>query len=168
MYKYVWSLLALLPSTRRMNRVRGLFLARYAGGSCGKLTVGPWVRVDKPHLVHLGDWVAINSGVVVVPSKHAPISVGDHTLIGPNCVLRSADHVYQDPGVPIRLQGHARAPISIERDCWLGAAVTVLQGVVIGQGSVVGANSVVNRSLPPLSVAMGAPAKVVKVRGRES
>jgi acetyltransferase-like isoleucine patch superfamily enzyme len=51
--------------------------------------------------------------------------------------------------------------IRIGDDCWIGARVFVLAGVTIGDGCVVGAGSVVTRSLPPNSIAVGVPAKVV-------
>ena len=52
----------------------------------------------------------------------------------------------------------------IEDDCWLGHGVTVLDGVTIGKGSVIGAGAVVTKNIPPYSVALGVPAKVVKSR----
>lgn len=52
-------------------------------------------------------------------------------------------------------------PITIEDDCWLGANVTVLPGVTIGKGCTIGAGAVVNKDVPPYSVAVGVPAKVV-------
>jgi len=48
--------------------------------------------------------------------------------------------------------------------CWLGHGVTVLDGVTIGKGSVIGAGAVVTKDIPPYSVALGVPAKVVKSR----
>ena len=54
--------------------------------------------------------------------------------------------------------------IIIEDDCWLGSHVTVTKGVRIGKGSVIGANSVVTKDIPPYSVAVGTPAKVIKKR----
>jgi acetyltransferase-like isoleucine patch superfamily enzyme len=53
-------------------------------------------------------------------------------------------------------------PIILEDDVWLGARVIVLKGVTIGQGAVIGAGSVVTRDIPPHSVAVGQPARVVK------
>ena len=52
----------------------------------------------------------------------------------------------------------------IEPDVWIGTKTTVTRGVVIGQGVVVGANAVVTRDLPPYSISVGAPARVIKDR----
>jgi virginiamycin A acetyltransferase len=54
--------------------------------------------------------------------------------------------------------------VVIEDDVWLGYNVTVLPGVTIGQGSVIGAGSVVTSDIPPYTVAVGNPAKVIKTR----
>ncbi|GAL30930.1 chloramphenicol acetyltransferase [Vibrio variabilis] len=53
---------------------------------------------------------------------------------------------------------------TIGNDVWLGYDVTVMPGVSIGHGSIVGAKSVVSSDIPPYSVAVGNPAKVVKAR----
>jgi acetyltransferase-like isoleucine patch superfamily enzyme len=60
------------------------------------------------------------------------------------------------------------APVTIGRGTWLGQNVVVLPGVTIGQHCVVGANSVVNSSIPDYSVAVGAPARVVRQYNRNS
>jgi acetyltransferase-like isoleucine patch superfamily enzyme len=56
----------------------------------------------------------------------------------------------------------------IEDDCWLGTGVKVLDGVTIGQGSVVGAGAVVTKDIPPYSVAVGIPSKVIAQRNNKT
>ena len=55
----------------------------------------------------------------------------------------------------------------IEDDCWIGSGVRILDGVTIGHGSIVGAGAVVTKSIPPYSVAVGVPAKVMSKRGQQ-
>lgn len=80
--------------------------------------------------------------------------------MGPNVTLSTAGH---ETSVLSRVKyvefGH---PIRIEDDCWLGSNVTVLPGVTVGRGSTIGAGSVVTRDIPPYSVAVGVPARVIK------
>jgi len=53
-------------------------------------------------------------------------------------------------------------PVTIEEDCWLGTGAIVLPGVSIGRGSIIGAGAVVTKDIPPLSLAVGVPARVVR------
>jgi acetyltransferase-like isoleucine patch superfamily enzyme len=93
------------------------------------------------------------------------LEIGDHTRIAAYCVVAPMNHNYSDPATPIRLQGETAIGIKIGRDVWLGNGVRVVDGVEIGDGCVVGAGSVVTKSLPPFSIAVGVPARVIKQRG---
>lgn len=88
------------------------------------------------------------------------VIIGDRVQMGPNVSIYSAGH---DTSVLSRIKfvefGH---PVRIEDDCWIGGDVTILPNVTIGKGSTVGAGAVVTKSIPPYSVALGSPAKVVK------
>ena len=53
-------------------------------------------------------------------------------------------------------------PVTIENDCWLAANVVVCGGVTIGEGSVIGAGSVVTKNIPPHSLAVGNPCRVIR------
>lgn len=65
--------------------------------------------------------------------------------------------------------GHpsCKGDILVENDVWIGAKSTIMSGVKIHNGSVVGANSVVTKDVPPYSIVVGNPAKVVKYRFNE-
>lgn len=76
------------------------------------------------------------------------------------------NHNFADPELPIVQQGLSCQGIDLEDDCWIGSGVRVLDGVTIGRGSVVGAGAVVTANIPPLSVAVGVPAKVASQRGK--
>ncbi|MEA5583688.1 acyltransferase [Nodularia harveyana UHCC-0300] len=92
------------------------------------------------------------------------IRIGKHCMIASHSGIYANNHKFADLTQPIRYQGVTRKGILIEDDCWLGHGVTVLDGVTIGQGSVIGAGSVVNKDVPPYSVAVGSPVRVIKSR----
>ena len=86
-------------------------------------------------------------------------------MMGPEVLIYTQNHCTSNPDVPMRTQGMTQImPVIIEDDVWIGARVCILPGVVIGKGSVIGACAVVSKSIPPYSVAVGNPAKVVKIR----
>jgi len=93
----------------------------------------------------------------------AKIVIEDRCQIGANVSLIAENHEFGGAG-EIFEQGVSQKGIVVERDVWLGNNVTVLDGVRIGSGSVVGAGSVVTKSVPPRSVVVGVPARVIKSR----
>ncbi|NJN15538.1 MAG: acyltransferase [Oscillochloris sp.] len=97
----------------------------------------------------------------------AAIEIGRGVQIAPQCAFYPYDHGTA-PAIPIRDQAlTSRGPIIIEDDAWLGFGTIVLSGVRIGAGAVIGAGSVVTRDIPAAAVAVGSPARVVKMRDEE-
>ena len=92
------------------------------------------------------------------------IKIGNNVRIAPNVMIISANHVFDNPDIPICEQGMDVKPITIEDDVWVAGRVNIMAGVTIGKGSVIGAGSVVTKDIPPYSVAVGVPAKVIKTR----
>ena len=118
---------------------------------------GAW-HLEGPRLT-LGDGVVLQSNVMVTCAEsitlHPAAAIGANTLISDNdhTVDGSADSILQTPIVT--------APISIGRGVWVGHNCAILRGTSIGEFSVIGANSVVRGDIPPYSIAVGAPARVV-------
>jgi acetyltransferase-like isoleucine patch superfamily enzyme len=92
------------------------------------------------------------------------VKIGDGVYTGTQVQIAAVNHVYADPDKFIKDQGITAEGIVIEDDVWLGSNVVVVDGVTIGKGCIVGAGAVVTKDLPPYSVAVGIPAKVVKDR----
>ena len=90
----------------------------------------------------------------------ARIDIGDDVQIGPAVQLYTARHPL-DPAVR-RSYLESAKPIRIGNDVWIGGAAVVLPGVTVGDRSVVGAGTVVVRDVPPDTVVVGNPAKVVR------
>ncbi|OBQ37400.1 MAG: transferase [Anabaena sp. MDT14b] len=92
------------------------------------------------------------------------VYIGNNSLIAMHCRILSSSHVIAAKDDLIRYQPDILTPTTIGEDVWLGAGVTVLGGVTIGDGCIVGAGAVVTKDLPPYSIAVGVPAKVVRTR----
>jgi galactoside O-acetyltransferase len=101
----------------------------------------------------IGPDTSLNNNVQL-GANGGKISIGSGVLIGPNCVLRAADHIFEDLTRPIRDQGHIFGEIIIEDDVWIGANAVVTRNVRIGRGAIVGAGAVVTRDVPPLAIAV--------------
>lgn len=108
--------------------------------------------------ITLGRHCFANHNVVILDC--APVTLGDHVMIGPNTVISAAGHpvdpVARNAGVFVE------HPITIGNSVWIGANVTILGGVTIGDNCTIGAGSVVNRDIPPNSLAAGNPCKVLR------
>lgn len=135
----------------------------FLGGHC-RLGRDVFLETHGGGQIRLGSHVTINRGCVLV--SYSGITVGDHALIGEYVSIRDANHGMA-MGVPMNRQAHAAAPIHIGSDVWIGRGCAILKGVRIGDGAVVAANSVVTRDVPPLAIAAGSPAKIIKHRGKD-
>lgn len=112
--------------------------------------------------ISIGKETFIGSDVCI--TGPGDIRIGERCLIAAHCGIYANNHRFENIDQPIQSQGISRQGIFIDDDCWLGHAVTVLDGVTIGKGSVIGAGAVVTKDIPPYSVAVGVPAKVIKKR----
>ena len=75
-----------------------------------------------------------------------------------------SNHNYARTDIPIYRQGETSKGIVIEDDVWIGARVTILDGVRVGGGSIIAAGAVVSKDVEPFSVVGGVPARVLKSR----
>ena len=120
--------------------------------------IAPPFHCDHGHGIHLGENVIININAVMLDG--GDITIGDHTLIGPNCAFYTSCHSLDY--LERRKPQETCKPITIGEDCWLGGNVVVLGGVTIGPRTVIGAGSVVVKDIPADCVAVGNPCRVVK------
>jgi lipopolysaccharide O-acetyltransferase len=126
-----------------------------------------WIHVvgglgdDRSVKLDIGAYSGIGMGATIAAAKS--IVLGDHVLLARNVYISDHHHAYEDISRPIMYQGIGGvAPVSIEAHTWLGQNVVVLPGSTIGRHCIIGANSVVKGPIPDYSVAVGAPARVVK------
>jgi len=112
--------------------------------------------------IYIGNNVSINPYSIIY--GHGGLAIEDNVRIAAHCVIIPANHIFDDPSIPIYKQGETRKGIHIEQDVWIGARVTILDGVTIKRGAVIAAGSVVTKDVPANSIIAGIPAKIINNR----
>ena len=118
--------------------------------------ITPPFYCDHGNGIHLAEGVFLNFGCTILDGAH--VTIGRHTLLGPNCQLYTPQHPMDH--VLRRETKETAYPITIGEDCWLGGNVTVCPGVTIGNRVIVAAGSVVTRDVPDDVLVAGVPAVV--------
>ncbi len=90
------------------------------------------------------------------------VRIGDDVLLAPRVQILAVNHVFSDPSRPIIKQGITATGIAVEDGAWVGAGAILLDGVRIGARSVIGAGAVVTEDVPPRTLAVGTPARIVR------
>ncbi|QGY45690.1 acyltransferase [Maribellus comscasis] len=108
--------------------------------------------------VILGDRVRVGIGSVII----GPVTMGNGSGLGQHVFVAGFNHGYADGSKNSSAQPLDIKPTSIEEEAHIGANSVVVAGVTIGKRSQVGAGSVVTKDIPPFSVAVGNPARVIK------
>ncbi len=123
------------------------------------------VYLDTEHkggYIHVENDVYIGTGTTLF--GHLGLEIGDHVLMAQNITLTPYSHKFDDPDVNIIKQGGHSKKVVIGRDSYIGMGVCIMYSGDIGEGSVIAAGAVVVKPIPPYSVAVGCPAKVIKKR----
>lgn len=92
------------------------------------------------------------------------VIVGENTLIAAYVYIIGGGHDYSRTDIPISEQNKPSHGIKIEKNCWIGAGAKIFDNTTIGKETIIGAGSVVSKDIPPHSIAVGIPARVVKSR----
>lgn len=92
----------------------------------------------------LGKMVGINRNSMIM--CHDKVCIGDNTIMGPGVYIYDHDHVF-DPTVGVHRNEYVTAPITIGKNCWIGANTVILRGTTIGDNCLIAAGSVVKGRL---------------------
>lgn len=108
---------------------------------------GSKVKVRSGAELYIGDNMKMNYNCIIV--CHEKISIGEGTEFGPSVYLYDHDHDYR---VGLKENKFKSAPITIGKNCWIGANTVILRGTTLGDNCVVGAGCVLNGKYEPNSV----------------
>jgi galactoside O-acetyltransferase len=121
-----------------------------------------WAWIEPPFFfcygrhIKLGNYCYINVNCSFIDDGE--IEIGDYSEFGPNVVIATVGHPIDPEHRPLM---YVRK-VTIGKNVWIGASVTILPGVTIGDNSVIGAGSLVTKDIPANVVAYGSPCQVIR------
>jgi putative colanic acid biosynthesis acetyltransferase WcaF len=134
------------------------WLLRLFGARIGRQTIiRPSVRIPYPWKLTIGDYSHIGDEVHLY--TYGEIEIGDRVVVSQRSYICTGSHDYTSPTFDLFAK-----KIVIEAEAWVAMDVFVAPGVTIGRGAVVGARSSVFHDVPPGTISMGTPARVVRER----
>jgi acetyltransferase-like isoleucine patch superfamily enzyme len=137
----------------------------------GKIELGDNVNILRDSILETayGGYLVLGDDASIHPRCQlnaylSPITIGKRTMIAPGCAFYPYDHGVL-PGIRISEQPiKSKGAITVGDDAWIGFGSIILGGVRIGKGAVIGAGSVVTKDVPDGGIAIGNPARLVKMR----
>ncbi len=138
----------------------------------GRISIGEHADIKRGAIIEgndgfvtIGDHFSLNPYSILYGS--GGLTIGNWVRIATHVVVIPANHGFDDPDRPIKVQPETRLGIVIEDDVWIGAGAVILDGAHISRGCVIGAGSVVKGRTDPLGIYVGSPARKVAVRGEK-
>lgn len=127
-------------------------------------------RIQNPSMI-IGNDVTITNNCVVTCANR--VEIGDGTLLGRGTFITDNSHgknvdIDELKIPPNKRNLYSKGPVKLGKNVWTGTNVCIMPGVSIGDGAIIGANSVVTHDIPTACVAVGAPARVVKIIGSDN
>jgi len=138
-----------------------------------RIDVFPWNRFEIGDLTTIEDFCTVNngSGPVLLGNRVrvgigsviiGPVTMGNGSGLGQHVFVSGFNHGYKDGSKNSSIQPLDIKPVVIEDDAHIGANSVITAGVTIGRRTQIGAGSVVTKSIPPFSIAVGNPCRVIK------
>ncbi len=138
-------------------------------GRTGEIRFGRFAWIGSGTKIRCHEGV-VEIGAKTVLGQECTISAYQRVAIGEQCVIADRvmfidfDHVVTESERPIRLQGIYKRDVVVGSNVWIGYGAQILRGVTVGDNAIIGASSVVTRDIPANAVAVGSPARVVRMR----
>lgn len=160
-----------------INNSKKEYVNIISSSKIGNMEIGYGCKIKNAECtgnIKLGNFISINGPATRISSHKDFIEIKSFTSIASNVVIQEHSHNYN------RLTTYyifsnlfkeknlneitSKGPIIIEEDVWIGSNTTILSGVTVGRGAIIGAGSVVTQNIPRYSIAVGNPAKIIKMR----
>ena len=153
------------PNVSFGNTVQVLGIKSVSIGEGACIGDDVWLNIcdrDDRLRMKIGRCVLIGRQSVI--STGGYLEIGDYCILAPRVYVSDTDHVFEDIHQPVIQQGATLGrSVTVEENCWLGINSVITGNLTVGRGSVVGANSLVIREVPPFSVVVGNPARIIKM-----
>ena len=144
-----------------------------------RIDVFPWNRFEIGDLTTIEDFTTVNngSGAVILGNRVrvgigsviiGPVTMGNGSGLGQHVFVSGFNHGYKDATKNSSVQPLDLKPVVIEEEVHIGANSVVTAGVTIGKRTQIGAGSVVTKNIPPFSIAVGNPCRVIKRFNQET
>jgi maltose O-acetyltransferase len=159
----LYKVVAKLPQSQSPGGSIWRGLRRYFASNL-LVSTGPEANIERGADFGFGRNVSLGkrSGLGLNCRIHGEVAIGDNVMMGPEVLIYSRNHRFDDPTVPMIDQGFAQSkPVVIGDDVWIGARAVILPGVVVGARSIIGAQAVVTKDIPQGSIVGGNPARVI-------
>ena len=130
--------------TKLLNKLYTYYVSRFLlRGQCGHGCLFHFpVYFYSPHNISIGSNVKIGPFSTLL--GQGTIEISDNVLIAANSTISSVGHSID----PSARHLNTFAPVSIEKNVWIGVGVILLQGVTVGSNSIISAGSLVTKSVP--------------------
>ncbi len=162
-----WFFIQNLPNQMGKS-FRAYWAKKYFGSVGNNLDIHEGFAIQNPQKCFVGNDVIIARGCHF--NAGGGLVIKDDVGFGPGVKVWTVNHRIDDLEKPIRSQGSEYGKIIIEEGVWIAANAILLPNpkkeIVIGKGAVLGAGSVLAKSVPPFSVSMGNPARVIGFRDK--
>lgn len=143
---------------RKWQVVTHTLLFRISTPQCGEHTkISGRIKVYSRHKLVVGRRTRISHGTML--NARGRITIGDYCHLSPHVIINSSGLDIQKD---FKKRTHVNRPVVLEDGVWVASGAIINAGVTLGEGCVIGAGAVVTRDIPPYTVAVGCPAKVIR------
>lgn len=130
-------------------------------------TVGANFYMGRNNLINVPN-MKVGNDVYIGNNCHFSVddlTINNYVMIASQVSIVGGDHRFDIVGVPCRDTGRAnRLGVYIDKDCWIGHGVIILDGVRIHEGAIIAAGSIVTKNIEAYSVVAGIPARFIRKR----